>query len=258
MIEWVPDTCALRSIVEKLIADAGCGLDRCTLSELLCDGLGNAPTFMRQRFRNFVKHVLPAYPPVMHIWFFSQFRAIAHWFETRLRYTRSVAVWSIVGYVLGLGDRHAENILVSQNTGACVHVDFSCLFDKAKKLEIPETVPFRLTQNIVDGMGIMKTEGVFAASARLVVERLRVRKQGVVAVLTTFVNDPLLEWKKADETQTASQARMTLKEIEDRLTGWADDRSGIGSPECVVRQLIAKATDKEALAGMFIGWQAYL
>lgn len=51
----------------------------------------------------------------------------------------------MVGHVLGLGDRHGENILVDTCSGGAVHVDFSCLFDKGITLEVPEVVPFRLT-----------------------------------------------------------------------------------------------------------------
>jgi len=40
-------------------------------------------------------------------------------------------------------------------------VDFNCLFEKGKLLETPERVPFRLTQNIVDGLGITGVEGVW-------------------------------------------------------------------------------------------------
>ena len=61
----------------------------------------------------------------------------------RQTWTRTVAVWSMVGHVLGLGDRHGENLLMDMCTGACVHVDFSCLFDKGITLEVPEVVPFR-------------------------------------------------------------------------------------------------------------------
>ena len=37
---------------------------------------------------------------------------------------------SMVGYILGLGDRHGENILFDSTNGDCVHVDFNCLFSK--------------------------------------------------------------------------------------------------------------------------------
>ena len=52
----------------------------------------------------------------------------------------------MVGHVVGLGDRHGENILLDASSGECVHVDFSCLFDKGLTLQQPEVVPFRLTQ----------------------------------------------------------------------------------------------------------------
>lgn len=45
---------------------------------------------------------------------------------------------SIVGFVFGLGDRHAENILIDTLTGDVVHVDFNVLFDKGETLRIPE------------------------------------------------------------------------------------------------------------------------
>ena len=51
-------------------------------------------------------------------------------YSSRSAYCRSTAVMSMVGYILGLGDRHGENILFDSLTGECVHVDFNCLFNK--------------------------------------------------------------------------------------------------------------------------------
>lgn len=51
-------------------------------------------------------------------------------YSSRSAYCRSTAVMSMVGYILGLGDRHGENILFDSFTGECVHVDFNCLFNK--------------------------------------------------------------------------------------------------------------------------------
>lgn len=55
-----------------------------------------------------------------------------HRYNSRSAYCRSVAVMSMVGYILGLGDRHGENILFDSLTGECVHVDFNCLFNKVR------------------------------------------------------------------------------------------------------------------------------
>lgn len=50
-----------------------------------------------------------------------------------------------VGYMLGLGDRHLDNILLDLQSGEVVHIDFNLAFDKGLQLRVPEIVPFRLT-----------------------------------------------------------------------------------------------------------------
>ena len=48
--------------------------------------------------------------------------------------------------MLGLGDRHLDNILLDLASGQVVHIDFNLSFDKGAMLRVPEVVPFRLTQ----------------------------------------------------------------------------------------------------------------
>jgi len=59
-----------------------------------------------------------------------------------------MAVWSAFGYILGLGDRHGDNILMKVNDGGLVHIDFDCIFDKGRFLPVPEVLNFRLTRNL--------------------------------------------------------------------------------------------------------------
>jgi hypothetical protein len=59
-----------------------------------------------------------------------QFHDASEWFERRLAYTRSVACSSIVGFVLGLGDRHPYNILIDMGTAELVHIDLGLAFDQ--------------------------------------------------------------------------------------------------------------------------------
>lgn len=59
----------------------------------------------------------------------------------------------MVGFVIGLGDRHPHNIMIQRNTGKVVHIDFGDCFDVNKdRLEFPEKVPFRLTRMLVKNM----------------------------------------------------------------------------------------------------------
>jgi serine/threonine-protein kinase ATR len=84
----------------------------------------------------FAKEVLPLFPPVFHEWFLETFPEPSTWLAGRLVYTRSAAVMSMIGFILGLGDRHCENILLDTNTGSVVHVDFNCLFEKVFSFDL--------------------------------------------------------------------------------------------------------------------------
>ena len=63
-------------------------------------------------------------------WFLATFPDPQDWFMARLNYVRTTAVMSMVGFIVGLGDRHGENILLDSGCGDAVHVDLSCLFNK--------------------------------------------------------------------------------------------------------------------------------
>lgn len=75
---------------------------------------------------------------MLHVFFRTEFPTPDAWFEARRSFTRLTAAWSMVGYVLGLGDRHSDNVLVDRATGHCIHIDFGLLFDKGLSLKVPE------------------------------------------------------------------------------------------------------------------------
>jgi len=68
--------------------------------------------------------------PVFRHYFTEKHKTPLSWFQMRLRYTRSTAAASIVGHVLGLGDRHTSNILLDNVTGEVVHIDLGIAFDQ--------------------------------------------------------------------------------------------------------------------------------
>lgn len=39
---------------------------------------------------------------------------------------------SMVGYIIGLGDRHLDNVLIDMTTGEVVHIDYNVCFEKGK------------------------------------------------------------------------------------------------------------------------------
>jgi serine/threonine-protein kinase ATR len=112
--------------------------------------------------------------------------------------------------VISLGDRHGENILMDDATGDCVHVDFNCLFGKGLTFEKPEKVPFRLTQNMVDAMGLTGYEGVFRKVCELTLGVLRANRETLMSVLETFIHDPLVEWTKDSNKKTIRTVRSCM------------------------------------------------
>ena len=83
---------------------------------------------------------------------------VGSWWQATKNYSYSVAVMSIIGYIIGLGDRHLDNVLVDLNTGEVVHIDYNVCFEKGKTLRVPEKVPFRMTPNIKTALGVTGVE----------------------------------------------------------------------------------------------------
>lgn len=80
------------------------------------------------------------------------------WWQMTRRYSYSVAVMSTIGYIIGLGDRHLDNVLVDLTSGEVVHIDYNVCFEKGKTLRVPEKVPFRMTPNLVTALGVTGVE----------------------------------------------------------------------------------------------------
>lgn len=106
------------------------------------------------------------------------------WLERRTNYTRSLGVMSMVGYILGLGDRHPSNLLLDRMTGRVVHIDFGDCFEVAMHREkYPERVPFRLTRMLTFAMEVSNIEGSYRITCEAVMRVLRENKDSLMAVL---------------------------------------------------------------------------
>jgi ataxia telangiectasia mutated family protein len=143
---------------------------------------------------NTYRKVTEKFHPVMRYFFMEHFMDPDEWFVKRLAYTRSTAAISMLGHVLGLGDRHGHNILLDHKTGEVVHIDLGVAFEAGRILPVPELVPFRLTRDIVDGMGITKTEGVFRRCCEFTLDALREEQYSIMTILDVLRYDPLYTW----------------------------------------------------------------
>ncbi|KAH9004515.1 atypical/PIKK/FRAP protein kinase [Lactarius hatsudake] len=119
-----------------------------------------------------------------------------HWLERRATFTRSLAVNSMVGHILGLGDRHPSNLMLERKTGKVVHIDFGDCFEVAMHREkFPEKIPFRLTRMLTHAMEVSGIEGSYRNTCEITMRVLRDNKESLMAVLEAFVYDPLINWR---------------------------------------------------------------
>ncbi|KAF8519025.1 phosphatidylinositol 3-kinase [Hysterangium stoloniferum] len=217
------------------------------------------------------------------------------WLDRRATYTRSLAVNSMVGHILGLGDRHPSNILIERATGKVVHIDFGDCFEVAMHREkFPETVPFRLTRMLTHAMEVSGIQGSFRNTCEITMRVVRANKDSLMAVLEAFVYDPLISWRlmradaehlaragypqgpirkiRADENEIFNdavddmgtkqevrneRALNVFNRVQHKLTGRDFDPNVALTIEAQVDRLIQEATSLENLCQCFSGWLAY-
>ncbi|GFR43088.1 hypothetical protein Agub_g4095, partial [Astrephomene gubernaculifera] len=129
-----------------------------------------------------------------HHFLLESFPAPAAWLSAQAAYTRSTAAASMAGYLLGLGDRHSGNVLLHGATGQVVHIDLGIAFEQGHFLLTPELVPFRLTRDVVDGMGVSGVEGPFRRCCEETLRVLRSHSESLLTVIEVVLHDPLHKW----------------------------------------------------------------
>lgn len=187
----------------------------------------------------------------------------------------------MVGYILGIGDRHVSNILIDEQSAELVHIDFGIAFEQSKCLPTPETVPFRMTRDLVAAMGCSGVDGIFRRSCERTMDVLRCNKRTIITILEVLLYDPLYAWALTSRQANSRQsmvsssaddggvvageqknvmAERALTRLEAKLDG-KEEGAASGATETVeahVELLIAQATNPYNLCRLFEGWQAYL
>jgi serine/threonine-protein kinase ATR len=259
LIEWVNNLKTFRDIILKLYKDRSIQPNYTEIRTLLDESCSGPPA----KTSIFTERVLANFPPIFYEWFVESFPNPTNWFAARLRYTRACAVMSIVGHVLGLGDRHGENILFEEDNGSLMHVDFNCLFDKGLTFEKPEHVPFRLTHNMVDAMGPYRYEGPWRRCSEITLSLLRSNEDALMTILETFLHDPTTDFLEKERRRKKAVPGVpnspleVLESVRGKLRGFLQGESVPLSVPGYVQTLVQQATDEARLCRMYIGWCAF-
>ena len=132
----------------------------------------------------------------------------------RKNFVNSLATMNIAHWILGIGDRHLNNIMIDQRTGHLIGIDFGLSFGAASHLYIPELVPFRLTSHFVD---ILEPMGISGLIRQNMIHTLRCFKNNqshISICLDMFVKEPTIDWlteaKKHSERQQKEENQTIL------------------------------------------------
>lgn len=175
-------------------------------------------------------------------WFANGSRSFHEFAAKRRSFSKTYLSASLHGYIMGLGDRHPANILVSWADGEATHIDYiDCLDILSRRRVHQERVPMRLTPMITESIGRDAEERLVDA-AREVFKEGRMKKEEAKAVLRLFF--------LAGETYRHVKKDAAISALEKKL--------GEGArAEEAARKLFAQATDAENLAQMYLGWMPF-
>ena len=107
------------------------------------------------------------------------------------RYIYSYSIYCVITYILGIGDRHLDNIMIT-NTGYIFHIDYSyCLGFDPK----PLSSSIRITQDMIDMIGGINSSGYdkFICLSNIYFNIIRKYTKFISLYLLLFNNiDPLI------------------------------------------------------------------
>ena len=123
---------------------------------------------------------------------------------------------------------------------------------QGKVLPQPETVPFRLTRDLVDAMGATGTEGVFRQCCNTTMAVLRQHAPSLLTILEVCVHDPLHSWVRAAVPFVAAAGAgggaTVAEEAEGGGGGGEDEASGGRARRRKIRKVVGGAAAAAAAA----------
>ncbi|CAM9316163.1 unnamed protein product [Lampetra planeri] len=239
--------------------------------------------------------------PVFRYFCMERFVDPAVWMEKRLAYTRSVATSSIgkggasttrsahtfdgndvvfsssVGYIVGLGDRHIQNILIDEQTAELVHIDLG-------KEPVAPSAERRPSQPASPPLLVFRC-------CEKTMEVMRSSQEAVLTIVEVLLYDPLFDWtmnplkaftlqhdeqqeinatlsstmggdeldnqlKSSDSQSFNKVAERVLLRLQEKLKGV--EEGTVLSNRGQVNLLIQQAMDPKNLSRLFPGWQPWV
>jgi hypothetical protein len=281
IIQWVPNTITLFDLIEPQIKanhrGPTVGASLCPERDQFAQFFGKTTAQLARwdSFHPMGIHKLEAFRGVLRkwdqnknalrdgMWFFAPDSET--WLKYQANYSKSLAVMSIVGYLIGLGDRHLRNILLEQKTGRILHIDFGDLYEIAQnRSHVPEYVPFRLTRTIVSALGPCGYNGMFTKSCEETLLTVRQNRELILTMLEINLKSPTkpagrmgFPGRSQSESYASTQtAKLRQSKVEIKIIGTDISKEGLTVSEHV-RKLVEAAVNPYNLCRHFCGWHPW-
>lgn len=196
-------------------------------------------------------------------------------YEKLNNFTLSYAVLANITYLMGLGDRHLENILITNNMNT-LNVDLNLIFELNKSLSVPETVPFRMTNLMVSGLNhIDEFRHYYVDVLQILVKN----RNTIISNLLSFAYDPIaiksitkITKSKSNSTNSTNLTIGTQHNLQ-QLNNIITNLNGSNNAKQILttitnklcskdikergNKIIDEAQDIDNLSEMYIGWGSY-
>jgi hypothetical protein len=126
-------------------------------------------------------------------------------------FTRSLAAYSMISYVLQLKDRHNGNLLID-NMGHIIHIDFGFMLSNSPGSMGFEAAPFKLTQEYVDVLGGLTSPAFdeFKALCKQAFQALRKEAERLIMLVDLMSKQSKMDCFKAGAANVTNSLRARL------------------------------------------------
>jgi phosphatidylinositol kinase/protein kinase (PI-3 family) len=132
------------------------------------------------------------------------------------RFAKSLAISSCLSFVLGLGDRHAANIMVS-NIGHIIHIDYGYILENPLHSSIVHNPIIRISNEMIDFLGGWNSEyyDLFKNYIIKVFDIIRLYSNIIINYYNILANENIIDWTNFKKRLTDRFLNgMTFKDIE--------------------------------------------
>eukprot|EP01083_Nonionella_stella_P007613 21942_1 len=183
---------------------------------MYCEGILKYKTLHKRLLASFKKAQKRLPETTLQLSLIHMSRNKESYVQLRSRFCKTLSVYTITGYILGIGDRHLDNYLVDESTGQVIGIDFGAAFGYGLGLPVPELMPCRLTRQFVHIMHPLNTKCMIRNYMIYAMSAIVQKKDNLLNIMNVFIKEPSLDWiELAQRNFKKSNAKVLIDEFED-------------------------------------------